>query len=457
MSDNTKHTTKSTNLPSRENPSTGGEGGSIEIRSSEVQEILGGVPASIVRYGIFIFLAVFVVIVLSAFVFRYPDVLRSKIVVTTENPPAILVARATGKIEKLLVTDNQKVKARQVIALIQNPAEFESIQKLNDLIDSVQPVFDSLGFVIQPVFDKNLQLGTIQEYYSQFLKKYDDLIVFAEQNYYPRMNESLRQQRDMAEILYDRLWEQKNAVEDEYKIKLRNYERQKTLIAREVISSTDLELAEAEMLSKKSELDGLRSQLAERQIEISELEQKIIENEKIYSDQKNKYRSEVLEAFNILKSEVRNWELTYLIRSPIDGIVTFNKFWSVNQNVTQGDRVFTIVPENVGKLIGKVELPIRGSGKVKNDLDVNIKFDNYPYMEYGLVRGKVSNVSLVPAEDNFYMVEVVFPDGLVTNYNRPLELQNQLMGEAEIITEDLKLIQRIFNPLKALWKKRVKK
>jgi hypothetical protein len=31
------------------------------------------------------------------------------------------------------------------------------------------------------------------------------------------------------------------------------------------------------------------------------------------------------------------------------------------------------------------------------------------------------------------------------------------MGEAEIITEDLKLIQRIFNPLKALWKKRVKK
>ena len=457
MSDNTKHTTKSTNLPSRENPSTGGEGGSIEIRSSEVQEILGGVPASIVRYGIVIFLAVFVVIVISAFVFRYPDVLRSKIVVTTENPPAILVARATGKIEKLLVTDNQKVKARQVIALIQNPAEFESIRKLNDLIDSVQPVFDSLGFVIQPVFDKNLQLGTIQEYYSQFLKKYDDLIVFAEQNYYPRMNESLRQQRDMAEILYDRLWEQKNAVEDEYKIKLRNYERQKTLIAREVISSTDLELAEAEMLSKKSELDGLRSQLAERQIEISELEQKIIENEKIYSDQKNKYRSEVLEAFNILKSEVRNWELTYLIRSPIDGIVTFNKFWSVNQNVTQGDRVFTIVPENVGKLIGKVELPIRGSGKVKNDLDVNIKFDNYPYMEYGLVRGKVSNVSLVPAEDNFYMVEVVFPDGLVTNYNRPLELQNQLMGEAEIITEDLKLIQRIFNPLKALWKKRVKK
>jgi HlyD family secretion protein len=71
------------------------------------------------------------------------------------------------------------------------------------------------------------------------------------------------------------------------------------------------------------------------------------------------------------------------------------------------------------------------------------------------VRGKVKNVSLVP-EDNFYMVEVEFPNGLVTNYNKNLELQNHLMGQSEIITENLKLIQRIFNPLKALWNERIK-
>ena len=455
MPDSTKHITNSTSPPRGGKPLTGGKGAPIEIRSGEVQEILGGVPSRIIRYGIFIFVAVFAIIILAAFVFQYPDILRSNIVVTTENPPADIVARSTGKIEELMVADNQKVKAGQIIALIQNPAEYKDIQKLDALIDSIQPVFDSLGFVIHPVFDKNLQLGTIQEFYSQFLKKYDELLVFVEQNYYPRMNKSLTQQRDMARILYDRLWEQKNAVGNEYQIRRRNFERQQGLKDRNVIASADLELAEAEMLSKKGELDGLRSQLAERQIEISELEQKIIENEKLYSDQKNKFKSEFQEAFNILKSEVSNWKLTYLMRSPIDGVVTFNKFWSVNQNVTQGDRVFTIVPENVGQLIGKVELPIRGSGKVRTGLDVNIKFDNYPYMEYGLVRGKVSNVSLVPAEDNFYMVEVIFPDGLVTNYNRPLELQNQLMGQAEIITEDLKLIQRIFNPLKALWKERV--
>ena len=187
---------------------------------------------------------------------------------------------------------------------------------------------------------------------------------------------------------------------------------------------------------------------------MSDLEQEIIGNEKTYLDQKNKYRSEMLQAFNNLKSEVSNWELTYLMRSPIEGIVTFTKFWSENQNVTQGNKVFTVVPGNLGELIGKVELPIRGSGKVKPGFNVNVKFDNYPYMEYGMVKAKVKNVSLVP-EDNYYMVEVTFPNGLVTNYDKPLDLQNNLMGQAEIITEDLKLIQRIFNPLKALWKERI--
>jgi multidrug resistance efflux pump len=428
---------------------------SIEIRSGEVQEILGGIPSRIVRFGIYIFLAVFIIIIVATFIFKYPDIIRSNIVVTTENPPATLVARSTGKIVELPVSDNQKVKAGEIIVLIENPSKFDDIQKLKLMIDSIQPVFDSIGYSLKIEFDKNLQLGTIMEYYSQFLKKYDELLVFVEQNYYLRMNASLKQQHEMARILYDRMWEQKNAVDNEYKIKLRNYERQQALIAREVISSVDFERAESDMLGKKSELDGLRSELAKAQITMSELEQKIIDNEKSYSDQKNKYDSELQETFNRLKSEVSNWELTYLMRSPIDGIVTFNKFWSVNQNVTQGDKVFTIVPENVGQLIGKVELPIRGSGKVKPGLDVNVKFENYPYMEYGLVRGKVKNVSLVP-EDNYYMVEVDFPQGLVTNYKNALELQNQLMGQAEIITENLKLIQRIFNPLKALWKERVK-
>lgn len=427
----------------------------IEIRSGEVQEILGGVPSWLVRYGIIVFAAIFSLIIVFSFIFHYPDILRSKIVVTTENPPATLVARATGKIDQLFVKDKDKVEAGEVIALIENPANYFDILQLENLINELQPDFDTLNFTPVIYLKKALQLGPVQEYYSQFLTKFEELREFNQRNYYTLREESFKNQARNARMLYDRMWEQKNAVDKEYQIKERNYERQKKLVAGEVVATTELEKAEAEMLSKKSELDGLRSDLAQQQIDISELDQKIIENDKEYHDLKIQYQSALLEAFNNLKSASSNWFLTYLLRSPINGTVSFNTFYAENQNISEGDRAFTIVPDDMGEVIGKVELPVRGSGKVKEGLDVNVKFDNYPYMEFGMVRGKVKSVSLVP-EDNFYMVEVDFPNGLVTNYNHELQMQNQLTGEAEIITEDLRLIQRFFNPLKALWKERVK-
>ncbi len=426
----------------------------IEIRSGEVQEILGRVPSRMVRYGIFVFAVIFSLIILSGFLFHYPDILYSSIVVTSENPPAILEARATGKIDKLFVRDNDEVVEGQMIALIENPADFEDVFLLEKLIEGIQPAFDTMNFVVPANFRKNLQLGTMQEFYSQFLTRFQELNEFYQRNYYVLKDKSYEEQLRNSRILYKRLWEQKVAIDKEYEIKQRNYERQKNLLANELVSATELENAELEMLSKKSELEGLRSDLAEQQIDISEIDQNIIENDNEFYDKKNQYESAVLHAFGILKSEVRNWFLTYLIRSPLEGTVTFNKFYAENQNINEGDRAFTIVPDDVGQLIGKVELPVRGSGKVKEGLNVNVKFDNYPYMEFGLVRGKVKSISLVP-ENSFYMVEVEFQSGLVTNYGHKLQMQSQLTGQAEIITEDLRLIQRFFNPLKALWKERV--
>ena len=430
------------------------EDSKIGIRSDEVQEILGGVPSRMVRYGIMVFAAIFSLIVIFSFVFHYPDILRSKIVVTTENPPATLVARATGKIERLFVKDKEKVEAGDLVALIENPANYLDILQLENLINELQPAFDTLNLTPDVQQKRALQLGSVQEYYSQFLTKFQELQEFTTRNYYLLREESYREQAKNARILYDRMWERKVAIDKEYQIKQRNYERQKKLVAGEVIATTELEKAEAGMLSKKSELDGIRSDLAQQQIDISQLTQKIVENEKEYHDLKVQHESNLLEAFNNMKSASSNWFLTYLLRSPIDGTVSFNKFYAENQNIAEGDRAFTIVPDDMGTVIGKVELAVRGSGKVEEGQSVNVKFDNYPYMEFGMVKGLVKSVSLVP-EDNFYMVEVEFPNGLVTNYDRSLQMQNQLAGEAEIITEDLRLVQRFFNPLKALWKERV--
>ena len=69
-----------------------------------------------------------------------------------------------------------------------------------------------------------------------------------------------------------------------------------------------------------------------------------------------------------------------------------------------------------------------------------------------MVRARVKAISLVP-ENELYSLELEFPDGLRTNYNRNLEFSQSLQGTAEIITDDIQLLIRILNPLKALFKK----
>ena len=51
------------------------------------------------------------------------------------------------------------------------------------------------------------------------------------------------------------------------------------------------------------------------------------------------------------------------------------------------------------------------------------------------------------------MAEVEFPNGLTTNYNKQIKFSQEMQGSAEIITEDIRLIERLFNPIKALFKK----
>ena len=60
----------------------------INLRSEEVQEILGRPPRWIVRVGISIIFVVVTGLFVGSYFFKYPDILSATITVTTENLPA---------------------------------------------------------------------------------------------------------------------------------------------------------------------------------------------------------------------------------------------------------------------------------------------------------------------------------------------------------------------------------
>ena len=156
---------------------------------------------------------------------------------------------------------------------------------------------------------------------------------------------------------------------------------------------------------------------------------------------------------------IHAWKKQYLQISPIDGQVEYLGFWRENYFIQSGQELFSVLP-NQNDVIGEVIVPSFGIGKVKVGQTANVKVNNYPYMEYGLIKGKVSSISRlsnkikqsttgVTNEGSVYRVLITFPNGLQTNFNKTLDLDFESQGTAEIITKPKKLIERLFDNLKA--------
>jgi len=419
----------------------------IELHSSEVEDMLGKVPGWITRNGSLLFLALLALLLFGSWVFRYPDIKRARIVVTSVNPPADLEARTSGKILGLFVRDNDMVEAGEVLAVIENPAVYDDVMELKKnlaFLDTIQ--VEGIPEDLPEL--SNVQLGTIQTSYSIFVKAYRDYIEFRRIDYHRRriglLRTEVQKQKEYARSQSERA----RVQEEGYNLASRAYNRNATLFEQGVVSQSELENSRSEMLMELNKWQEILSLVAETNINMARTEDQIVDLELKQQEERARYINALEEAINNLKASFSSWEQNYLLVAPVSGSVTFNRFWSANQNVKTGEKVMTIIPAEAGSIVGKIQLPTEGAGKVKISDQVNIRFDNYPHLEYGMVKGLVSNISRVP-EDDFYTVEVDLPAGLRTYYNIEIPFSQNMQGQAEILTDKMRILERVLNPVRS--------
>lgn len=162
----------------------------------------------------------------------------------------------------------------------------------------------------------------------------------------------------------------------------------------------------------------------------------------------------VMTAVSNLLGQIQQWKQRHIITTPIAGELEMLGFWKENAFTSEGQEVFAVVPPRT-ELCGEVRIPVQGAGKIRKGQDVNVKLQNYPYQEFGFVKAKVADLScqLNRVGDGShtsegYLVRIVFPDGLHTNYGRQLPSEQESVGTAEIITNKYKLIERLFDNLR---------
>jgi len=422
----------------------------IEIHTEEVNDILSRPPVWIVSWGISLFLAIIVVFFTGSIFFTYPDVITAPVTISSTHLPVQLRAKTGGKIERFLVQEGEAVTAGSVVAIIESATDYSDYKTLQQLCTHFQPTSAI-------TFPPHLKLGNIQSSYTQFLKSLHDYNTFLAANYHAQKIALIRKQMaEQQEIL--RLGErQLHNFEEQYSIQKKVYVRDSALFAQGIIPEAEIEQSRLKRLAAVQQYESLKSAITGMKLTLLQSEQMIFELTQEQHDRRLQFENSLTGSFDNLTSQMAQWEQTNVIISPVAGTALFTQYWQEHQHVNTGDLILTISPQEKSGISGKLYIPLQGSGKVKTGQQVNIKLDNYPYMEFGMVEGKITHISAMPVEMGgvkIMIADVGFPNGLITNYNLSVETGEELNGTGDIITENISLFARFFNPIKHVFKSR---
>ncbi|WP_458627507.1 HlyD family secretion protein [Winogradskyella sp. PC D3.3] len=414
----------------------------IQLRSEEVQEILTRVPHWMIRWGNVLFLFLILMLLGISWFVKYPDIIVSEALVTTQVPPQKEYAKITGKLNIILVTDNESVNENQPLAILENTANYEDVFKLKSVIDTITVNSKAFHFPIDSL--PILFLGDIESQFALFENSYIQYKLNKELE--PFSNEALANRYSISELKrrLQSLKSQRDINKTELEFNLKDLNRQTTLFEKGVISAQEYENKQLQYAQAERNYKNFEASISQIREGISNANMTSKGTEINRVKEEMTLLKNVIQSFNQLKKAVKDWEFQYVLSSNINGKVSFLNYWNINQTVNQGDLVFTIIPIENTAYIAKLKTPAQNSGKIKVGQNVNIKLENYPDTEFGVLNGKVENISLIPDKEGLYFIDVSLPEKMITSYNKEIEFKQEMRGSAEIITEDLRLIERFF-------------
>lgn len=430
------------------------------FHSEEVQTIMGKTPAWVVRWGITAVFVIFVGILIGCWFIKYPDIVEAPTTITTLNPPADLVARYDGLIDTLCVSDGQPVEQGQMVAVLRNTALWQDVQCVSDSL-AVDVFLSPEEAVHSAWLDATYRLGDLQTVFADYQSKCRDFRHYLAAGNITRKQELLREQIAKNREYYAKLEQQRALQAKDLDYGRRTLERDSLLLSEAIISSADYETTAQNYLAKQNAKAGFDASLTSTELQIIQSEQQLVELSLQLENETAEYERALAQSCQQLAAQIAQWKQQYVLEAPASGRVSLAGYWSANQHVSIGDRLASILPDGATEVIGRLQIPSAGFGKVRTGQAVHVKLNGYPYMEFGVLRGRIRSLSAVPeqiqtANGNaiVYLAEVVFPDGMTTSYGRELPMIQQMDGSAEVITEDLRLIERFVQPVVSLFKNR---
>lgn len=425
-------------------PENGEKQEDLEVRSTEVQEIIGRPPHWLVRGGIAAFMGVLALIFIAASVIEYPEVITAPLKLTAINAPITLESEINGKVVKLHYKNNEEIEEGAIVAWLESIADHRNVLDLSTKVDSMRSWLEAgeLQQFRAVNIEKFSDLGELQTQFQIFERAYREFITYLPGGFYSQQREILREELEYNRRLLEKLNEQKAIHEVSLELAQKEYEMQKQLSERKLSAPIDLEKAKGNVAASRlpltqtesSIINNSVSQMAKKK-ELMELDKQITEQESVF-----------LQELHAMKSAIDDWRSTHLIISPMEGQLIYAGILQENQTLQTGQTVAYIQPSNT-QFFGQMTVSQRSFGKIEEGQEVLVLFSGYPDHEFGSVTGEIDYLSEFPVRDSVFMAKVNFPNKFTTNYGQHITPVDGMTGQAEIITQDMRFVERIYNNL----------
>lgn len=256
---------------------------------------------------------------------------------------------------------------------------------------------------------------------------------------------------------------------DRLKLSQNNVQRHRQLQQEGIVSKSRLEEAESAMLERQQMLGQAQSEIQETTVELEKQrsayervrqtgELAVLESQRQLKEMQSQIadmRSEIVQT----RKQIQSLEFQLrqrIIRTPIDGTIFQLSLDNAGVVLQAGQRVTQIAPKGMTPTFS-AQMPSQESGFLRVGMPVKLKFDAYPFQDYGVVSGRLRKISpdskvTKTAEGNaeVFELDIALDKSYIQTPNKRIALTPGQTGTAEVIVRQRRIIDFILDPFKKL-------
>ncbi|MDR2584904.1 MAG: HlyD family secretion protein [Prevotellaceae bacterium] len=365
----------------------------IELHHREVTELLGDPPKWLIHSGSYLLYVVLVFLLLGASFISYPEVVRGSATIEDLANAEWITVNTSGQIETVFVVNDSLLQRGDTIAILQNPAYLKDVRAFIKILSNVEKYYQTNNTDLLVDYRFDFIMGEMAGAYENFTNAVRNCMIYDEFNHFSRRN-----------------------------------------------------------LFLQNELAILKRDQVKNELAILRVERDVFELSITHQTEKEKNKKQLELTYEGMVNAIRTWESKYLIKSNSNGRIVLGDERSLpTRMVNKGDTIASVISNNKGEYVARMYLNQVQIAGVETGNFVSIRLAKYPDHTYGLLIGEVSAIAYVPYSKQ-YVVEVRFPDQLVTTAKKEIRYELGLKGDAKIVTSNRSVLSRVFNPIYALFR-----